>query len=230
MALTEAPTGRLAGMHEEYAADVSFPRPQMASTTVEDNIMTLETFNIPSPESGVPSDSTTSLDRRVSSSETDSLSSSSEGFSSLVSPGDFMNNYEDIPPRMLRVPLPFSQATELEWRIFGDFFDADRYQCFDNSNNLSCYHFLRLWSLWLQRPELQKASSHPHSFDNLPPIRTFDHLPSLRDDRIAESLNERTVTDRTVTAGDLKEDICNFQGLSWQKLGTNSAWVRYLDP
>ena len=210
--MTEAIVESLSGTPEEDAADVYYPGVQMAWTTIEDDTVTIGTFDSPSPQSGVPSDSTISLDRRVSSGERDSLSASSEGWSSLVSLGDLMNNDEDIPPRVLPVPIPFPWATESEWRVFEDFFNADRYHFFDNSNNLSCYHFLRLWSLWLQRPELQTAPYHPHSFHNLPPIRV---------DRIAQ----RPI-DRTVTAGDLKEDICNFQGLNWRKLGTSSAWVR----
>lgn len=218
MASTEAPAERLDGTYEGDAADVSIPGPQMALAIVENNTITIETFDIPSPQSGAPSDSTTSLDRRVSSSQLGPLllPAPSEGWSSIVSIGDFMNNYEDISPRMLRVPLPFPQATEPEWRIFENFFNADRCHFFDNSNNLSCYHFLSLWSLWLQRPELRTAPYHPHSFDNLPPLRE-DSIVRLP-----------IPIDRTVTADDLKEDICNFQGLNWRKFGTSSASVRII--
>ena len=98
MGSNEIPIERLVSIHEEHAAGVSIPGAQMASTMIDDDIITLGTLDNSSSQSGIPSNSMTSLDHRVSSGESDLLSASYQWWFSPESLEGFMTNYEAIPP------------------------------------------------------------------------------------------------------------------------------------
>lgn len=103
-------------------------------------------------------------------------------------------------------PLRLSTAA---WHSFENFFNTNRYQPVDNSHNLGSHQFLRLWSQWFQG---QESGYRPNQYDSMPPIRSDKGMPVPREG--------------TVSAHDLAAEGCNFQGLSWKKLGTTSSSVR----
>ncbi|CAF9931119.1 MAG: hypothetical protein HETSPECPRED_007790 [Heterodermia speciosa] len=105
--------------------------------------------------------------------------------------------------------LPTHQASRSDWRHFENFFNADHYQHVDNSHNLNSHQFLLLWSRWYA---MQEPGRHPEAFNKLPPVRTGNEIlgPSKS----------------VVSAHDLDEDECNFQGFNWAKLRTTSSSVR----
>lgn len=96
----------------------------------------------------------------------------------------------------------------VEWAQFRDFFSPERHGL-DNSHNLDSHQFLNLWSLWLDRQESKHDATQYNSMPPLGVYRGTHNCPT-----------------GILSAHDLEAQTCNFQGLSWEDLGTKSASIR----
>ena len=159
-------------------------------------------------QQGTASGSTASEQDPLSFSEIGSLSIQND---ERPSPREVQNNEDDSEGVLTLVSSssPAHKASRAEWRHFENFFNADLYPLVDNSHNLGCDQFLHLWSRWYAR---QESRCHRDDFYKLPPIDTPMEVPAHKES--------------VVSAHDLDAENCNFQGLSWSKLGTTSSSVR----